>query len=107
MFEKENGREAKDVSRDYLGYDIESADASKGEKRYIEVKARAQSGPVALTQNEWFKAKRFGEDYYLYVVYTAATTAELHVVRDPARNWSRHTILRRRFREFPRRPGEA
>ena len=48
--------------------------------------AEVQLGPVALTQNEWFKARRFGEDYYLYVVYNAATTPELHIVRDPARN---------------------
>jgi len=49
----------------------------------VEVKARAQVGPVALTQNEWFKAGRFDEDYYLYVVLNAATQPELTIIRNP------------------------
>ena len=83
--ERKENRSPEDVASENLGFDIRSSDGS-GRKRYIEVKARARIGPVALTQNEWFKARRFGEDYYLYVVYNAATTPELHIVRDPARN---------------------
>ena len=37
-----------------------------------------------LTQNEWFKAKRFQQDYYLYAVLNAATTPQLHVIQNPA-----------------------
>jgi len=34
---------------------------------------------VALTINEWFKAQRFKNDYYLYVVMnTAGKTQALH-----------------------------
>ncbi|RLJ01187.1 MAG: hypothetical protein DRP11_04935, partial [Candidatus Aenigmatarchaeota archaeon] len=55
--------------------------------------ARAGVGKVALTQNEWFKALRFGEDYYLYVVYNAASTPELHIIRDPARNVTPEKIV--------------
>jgi len=61
-------------------------DPDSGQKRYIEVKARAKVGPVALTQNEWFKANRFGPDYYLYVVLNAATRPELYIIQDPASN---------------------
>jgi hypothetical protein len=50
------------------------------------VKARAAVGPVALTQNEWFKAGRFGADYYLYVVLNAVTQPELYIIQDPAAN---------------------
>ncbi|MEM3397029.1 MAG: helicase-related protein [Thermoplasmata archaeon] len=84
-FEKNAGRIPEDVSAQNLGYDIRSTDAS-GNVRYIEVKARVDYGDVALTRNEWFKAKRFGSDYYLYVVYNAGTKPELYILQDPARN---------------------
>ncbi|MDP8012696.1 MAG: helicase-related protein, partial [Nanoarchaeota archaeon] len=69
-FERENGREPEDVSKENLGFDIRSR-GKDGSIRYIEVKARAGIGDVALTQNEWFKAQRLANDYYLYVVWNA------------------------------------
>ena len=83
VYERNAGRRPEDVSKENLGFDIRSR-SEDGSVRYIEVKTRAQSGPVALTQNEWFKAKRFGEDYYLYAVMNAATDPELYIVRNPA-----------------------
>jgi superfamily II DNA or RNA helicase len=71
-FEREAGREPEDVSKDNLGFDIRSKERTLEnlEKiRYIEVKARAEVGAVALTQNEWFKAQRLADDYFLYVVW--------------------------------------
>ena len=58
-----------------------------GKSRYIEVKARAGIGAVALTQNEWFKAQRLATDYYLYVVWNAGEKPSPRplVVQDPAR----------------------
>jgi len=83
-YERKNGRTPEDVSKDtYLGYDIRSTDP-QGNKRYIEVKARAKTGNIAITQNEWFKAKRFGDDFYLYVVFNAATHPELFIIKNPA-----------------------
>lgn len=41
-------------------------------------------GSIVLTQNEWFKAMRFGDDYFLYVVFNAATKPELFTIRNPA-----------------------
>jgi hypothetical protein len=82
-YERKQGREPEDVSGENLGFDLRSTDP-EGERRYIEVKARAEKGAVALTQNEWFKAKRFKEDYFLYVVLNAATTPELIIVQNPA-----------------------
>ncbi|MCR4416753.1 MAG: helicase-related protein [Ignavibacteria bacterium] len=82
-YEHRNGRKPEDVSSQNLGFDIKSSD-DEGNIRYIEVKARAQLGPVALTQNEWFKAQRFGNEYYLYVVFNAATNPELHIIPNPA-----------------------
>lgn len=83
-YERENNRHPEDVARDNLGFDVRSTDRQTGRRRYIEVKARAEAGPVALTQNEWFKARRFGEDYYLYVVLNAATEPELILIQNPA-----------------------
>lgn len=82
-YESDNGRLPEDVSSQNLGFDIRSADKD-GVARYIEVKARAQSGDIALTQNEWFKAHRFKEDYYLYVVFNASKSPQLFIIQNPA-----------------------
>lgn len=84
-YEREEGRVPEDVSSENLGFDLRST-GKDGGKRYIEVKARAGVGAVALTQNEWWKAKRFGDDYFLYVVMNAANEPELIIVRNPAEN---------------------
>ncbi|MEM2272453.1 MAG: DUF3883 domain-containing protein, partial [Archaeoglobaceae archaeon] len=83
-YEKSQGRHPEDVSKENLGFDIRSK--GNNEIRYIEVKARRDEGPVALTQNELFKAKRFKDDYWLYVVCNAATKPELYMIRNPAEN---------------------
>ncbi len=84
-YEREHGRQPQDVAAENLGYDVRSFDPGSGTTRYIEVKARAGSGGVALTQNEWFTAQRLGEDYYLYVMLHAASAhPELYIVQHPA-----------------------
>ena len=88
-FERLRGRTPIDVSRTVgLGYDIKSSDLN--ETRYIEVKGRYKVGQVALTRNEWFKAKQMGSDYYLYVVWntldTPASQLQPMIIRDPANN---------------------
>ncbi|MEJ5249800.1 MAG: DUF3883 domain-containing protein, partial [Caldilinea sp.] len=82
-YERSQGWEPEDVSAQNLGFDIRSTSPT-GEKRYIEVKARASEGAVSLTQNEWFKAQRFGADYWLYVVLNAARQPQLHRIPNPA-----------------------
>ena len=85
-YEIKNGRRPEDVSAENLGFDIRSKDKKSGGARYIEVKARAQEGAVALTQNEWFKAQRFRDDYYLYAVMNASSNPQLYIVQNPAQN---------------------
>ncbi len=82
-YEREQGRVPEDVSAENLGFDVRSTDPA-GATLYIEVKARAGHGAVALTQNEWFKANQFKSDYFLYVVLNAATQPELYIVQNPA-----------------------
>lgn len=84
-FETGNDRAPEDVSAQNLGFDIRSKDKAEV-VRYIEVKARAGNGAVALTQNEWFKAKRFGDDYYLYAVMNTKSRPRLYIIRNPAEN---------------------
>ncbi len=83
-FERQQGRCPEDVSAQCLGYDVRSTDAATGAVRYIEVKARAQTGAVALTPNEWVMAQRFGDEYWLYVVENAAIRPILYTLQNPA-----------------------
>jgi len=83
QYERQQGWRPEDVSKENLGFDVRST-SPDGHKRYIEVKARAEVGPVALTQNEWFKAKRFQDEFYLYAVLNASKTPTLYRVQNPA-----------------------
>jgi len=82
--ERSQGREPEDVSIENLGFDIRSR--GKDEIRYIEVKARKEEGDVALTVNELLKAKRFKENYWLYIVCNAITNPTLYIINNPAEN---------------------
>jgi hypothetical protein len=81
--EKKAGRHAEDVSKENIGFDVKSTD-DKGYIRYIEVKGRASTGSIALTQNEWFKAQRLAKDYFLYVVWNAKDSPRLLTIQNPA-----------------------
>jgi superfamily II DNA or RNA helicase len=81
--ERQQGWMPEDVSKENLGFDVRST-SPDGHKRYIEVKARAKIGAVALTQNEWFKAKRFQDEYFLYAVLNASNAPVLYRVQNPA-----------------------
>ena len=92
--EQEQGRTPEDVSAENLGFDVRSTD-KRGAKRYIEVKARSGLGAVALTQNEWFKAKQFKSDYFLYVVLNAGTQPILYIIqKTPPRRRSQKSRLK-------------
>jgi hypothetical protein len=82
-FEISQGRNPEDVSLQKLGFDIRSK-ASDGSYRYIEVKARAREGKIALTPNEWLMANRLKDEYWLYVVVNVATKPELYTIQNPA-----------------------
>ena len=92
-YEEGSGAEVKDVSRpaqarwaglsDWPGFDLLSIRAA-GERRCIEVKGRAGSGGVEVSDNEWAKACNLRNEYWLYVVYDCATPRpRLLRVRDP------------------------
>ena len=82
-YETNAGRTPEDVSKENLGFDVRSTDAN-GDVRYIEVKARAGEGTIALTTNEYCQASQMGGTYYLYVVWNATShDARPLIFRDP------------------------
>jgi len=82
-YEQAQGRAPEDVSKENLGFDVRST-GQDGQRRYIEVKGRAGCGSVALTQNEWFKAQRFQNEYYLCAVLNTASSPTLYMIQNPA-----------------------
>ena len=88
-YETEHYRQPEDVAGENHGFDIRSldfdADGAFAGIRYIEVKARAQSGAIRLSSNEWKKARRYGDDYWLYIVTQAGTSdPQLQRIQNPA-----------------------
>ena len=79
------------VEQENRGFDLISRrphqedPATAVEVRFIEVKGRAAVGEIALTSNEYKTAERLKRDYWLYAVFTCATTPKVHLVQDPAR----------------------
>ena len=108
-YEEEAGASVDDVSRpelarragltDWPGFDLLSRHPDTG-KRAIEVKGRAHSGGIELSENEWSKACNLRDGYWLYVVFDCATPhPRLVRVRDPfgkllakSRNSTAYTI---------------
>ena len=78
------GRNPQDVSGENLGFDIKSKE-NEQIFRYIEVKARAGTGKIALTPNEWLMAKRLAEEYWLYVVENVKMNPQLYIIHNPAK----------------------
>lgn len=57
------------------------------EERAIEVKGRAGTGTIEMSENEWWKACNLRDRYWLYVVFDCATPRpRLIRVRDPFAN---------------------
>ena len=82
-FERTRGWRPEDVSKDGEHYDIRS-ESPGGEKRFIEVKGRAQSGGVVLTAPEVDKLRQLGDRAYLYIVtFCKGERPRLRIIQDP------------------------
>ena len=72
-----------DVSRDGEHYDVRS-EGPAGEKRFIEVKGRAQIGGIVVTGPEMDKLQQLGERAWLYIVtYCKDKQPRLRIIQDP------------------------
>lgn len=68
---------------DHPGFDVLSVRPSN-DRRCIEVKGRANTGEIEVTDNEWARACNLRSDYWLYAVYHCATsTPQMVRVQDP------------------------
>jgi hypothetical protein len=89
-YERERGWQVEDVSAAaHGGFDLRSMHFNEEGMldviRYIEVKARARSGAIRLTSNEWKRARQWGNDYWLYIVADAGTQdPQLTRIQNPA-----------------------
>ena len=84
-YETEHGRKTSDVSKDNVGYDVKSID-DQGNKRYIEVKGRAGTDGVMLSENEMNRLAQLGTKAWLYIVTECRSESPiLNIVNDPAR----------------------
>jgi hypothetical protein len=84
-YEEAHGWEPADVSKENRGFDVLSRQQGGPGVRFIEVKGRSATGPVALTSNEYRTARRLGEDFWLYAAFDCASQTRLVRVQDPAR----------------------
>jgi len=94
----ENARAATDSERNLIadvsfkscGYDIESFNS-----RHIEVKSFLTTGDPSMTSNEWDTARRYGNNYWLYVVEHSTTLPKIHTIQNPYSLY-KNTIVRHR-----------
>ena len=93
--EEARGSVVESVESENRGFDLISRRAQPEdpktfvEVRFIEVKGRAGVGVVALSSNEYTTAQRIKNDYWLYVAFNCAGTAQLHTIQNPARlSWN-------------------
>ena len=84
-YERAAGRTPKDVSKDNMGYDIRSED-EHSQKYYIEVKGRAGTDGVMLSENEVNRLKQLGKKAWLYIVVNCKTQPVLYAFNDPINN---------------------
>lgn len=84
-YETVQGRNVEDVSKENVGYDVKSIDDS-GNKRYIEVKGRAGTDGVMLSENEMNRLAQLGSRAWLYIVTECRGKSPLlNIINDPAR----------------------
>ena len=82
-YERSRGWQPFDVSKDGEHYDIRS-ESPTGEKRFIEVKGRAQSGGIVLTLPELDKLRQLGSRAWLYVAtFCKDERPRLRIIQDP------------------------
>lgn len=82
-YERSRGWTPHDVHNDGEHYDIRS-EAPSGEKRFIEVKGRSQTGAIVLTGPELDKLKQLGDRAWLYIVtFCKGETPRLRIIQDP------------------------
>jgi hypothetical protein len=93
-YERSRGWTPTDVSSDGEHYDVGS-EGPHGEKRFIEVKGRAQSGAIVITGPELDKLGQLGERAWLYIVtFCKGERPRLRIMQDPMSKLSPEMLYR-------------
>ena len=93
-YERSRGWTPFDVHTDGEHYDIRS-ESPTGAKRFIEVKGRAQSGPVMLTGPEINRLRQLGERAYLYIVtFCKSEKPRLRIIQNPMASLTPEALYR-------------
>jgi len=81
--ERNFGHTATDVSKQNVGYDVESI-AKDGLRRYIEVKSLSNIGsPFSMTNNEYTAAHQYGDAYYLCLLVQTDNRLSAIYIQNP------------------------
>ncbi|HDH57201.1 MAG TPA: DUF3883 domain-containing protein [Bacteroidetes bacterium] len=82
-YERSRGWTPTDVSSDGEHYGIRSV-GPNGEKRFIEVKGRSQTGAIILTGPEMDKLRQLGDRAWLYIItHCKGEQPRLRIIQDP------------------------
>jgi len=93
-YERSRGWTPTDVHDQGEHYDIRS-ESPTGEKRFIEVKGRAQTGAIVVTGPEVDKLKQLGDRAFLYVVtFCKSERPHLRIIQDPMAKLSPEMLYR-------------
>ncbi|AQQ55311.1 DUF3883 domain-containing protein [Planococcus lenghuensis] len=93
-FEEMQGNEAKDVSKQNLGYDVLSV-TPEGIERYIEVKfVKARGTKISMTNNEYTSAHIHGENYFVCIIYEDSENLVFEYIQNPLVNLDLEKVVR-------------
>ena len=82
-----------DVSKDNVGYDVRAI-CPDGSKRYIEVKGRAGTDGVMLSENEVNRLQQLGDKAWLYIVMNCKSEPTLYRFNDPINNMNFQKLIK-------------
>ena len=93
-YERSRGWTPTDVSQDGEHYDVRS-EGPNGEKRFIEVKGRSESGAIVLTGPEVDKLRQLADRAWLYIVtFCKQERPTLRIIQDPISKLSPEMLYR-------------
>lgn len=90
-YERKNGWNPFDVSKENAGYDIRSV-SPDDLKRYIEVKGRNSEGGVMLSENEMNRLSQLHDHAWLYIVVNCKSKPILYRIQNPGKNLQFKTL---------------
>ena len=92
-YERSCGCTPTDVSKDNVGYDVRTI-CPDGTKRYVEVKGRAGTDGVMLSENEVNRLQQLGDKAWLYIVMNCKSEPTLYRFNDPINNMNFQKLIK-------------